>query len=203
MLVGEDGLATVLTMIQQLNEVITADNFNAVVQTCTESLIELYEQKQADFQSFFCSHICGGFEPRHKAYERSYHYEMKLLVTRIGDDPIPSGSKPDILPTQTHGYHRGDFPFPSVSIILLLVTFVNTFPIYFYILTIYPPYRHIPYTNFLCHKIPCVTVHDIMVLIYRYGLIQFLLSSEPIFYPLNFPITRSRLRKMLWYINFR
>lgn len=40
--------------------------------------------------------------------------EMKPLVTRIGDDPIPSGSKPDILPTQTHGYHRGDFPFPSV-----------------------------------------------------------------------------------------
>ena len=42
--------------------------------------------------------FCGGFKPRHRAYERNIANEMKLLVTRIGDDPIPSGSKPDILP---------------------------------------------------------------------------------------------------------
>lgn len=53
--------------------------------------------------------FCGGFKPHHRAYERNTTNEMKLLVTRIGDDPIPSGSKPDILPTQTHGYCRGIF----------------------------------------------------------------------------------------------
>ena len=60
---------------------------------------------------------------------------MKPLVTRIGDDPIPSGSKPDVLPTQTHGYHRGDFRSPLYIIILLPIAFVNTILIYFYFLT--------------------------------------------------------------------
>lgn len=58
--------------------------------------------------------------------------EMKPLVTRIGDDPIPSGSKPDILPTQTHGYYRGDLSFPSIYIISLSFVLVNTFLIFFY-----------------------------------------------------------------------
>lgn len=56
------------------------------------------------------------FNPRHRAYERNTINEMKLLVTRIGDDPIPSGSKPDVLPTQTHGYYRGDFPSLYISL---------------------------------------------------------------------------------------
>lgn len=37
--------------LERLNEVITADNFNIVIQTCTESLIELYEQEQAEFSN--------------------------------------------------------------------------------------------------------------------------------------------------------
>ena len=63
--------------------------------------------------------------------------EMKLLVSGEEFESPLQESKSCLLPVTTSGSisQRG-FLFPSVSIILLLITFVNTFPIYFYLLTI-------------------------------------------------------------------
>lgn len=63
----------------------------------------------------FYSHICGGFEPRHRAYERNTINEMKLLVSGEEFESPLQESKSCLLPVTTSGSisQRG-FSFPSV-----------------------------------------------------------------------------------------
>lgn len=52
---------------------------------------------------------------------KGVYYKMKLLVTRIGDDPIPSGSKPDVLPNSNSRVSQRGF---SVPLCILLYYFL-------------------------------------------------------------------------------
>lgn len=80
-LVGEGGLATTLT-IEIATDVQLIDRVQGITTKIPQSFLLPYLWRfRASPQGL-----------------KGHTNEMKLLVTRIGDDPIPSGSKPDVLP---------------------------------------------------------------------------------------------------------